>query len=48
MKSAQVFVNKCPRNILGIRWPDIISNVDLWKKTKQQPVEVTIKTRRWN
>ena len=46
-KSVQVFVNKCLRNLLGIRWPDIISNVNLWRTTKQQPVDVTIRTRRW-
>lgn len=49
MKSIQVFVNKCLRNILGIRWPDTISNSNLWRKTiKQQPVETTIGTYRWN
>ena len=47
MKSVQVFINKCLRNILGIRWPDTISNVNLWRRTKQQPVDVTIRTRRW-
>lgn len=49
MKSIQVFVNKCLRNILGIRWLDTISNSNLWRKTiKQQPVETTIGTYRWN
>ncbi|XP_056022192.1 uncharacterized protein LOC130055046 [Ostrea edulis] len=48
MKSVQVFVNKCLRNILGIRWPDVISNANLWKRTNQQPVEITIRTRSWN
>lgn len=49
MKSIQVFVNKCLRNILGIRWLDTISNSILWRKTiKQQPVETTIGTYRWN
>ena len=47
MKSVQVFVNKCLRNILGIRWPDTISNVNLWRRTKQQPLDLTIRTRRW-
>ena len=48
MKSVQVFVKSCPRNILEIRYTDTISNADLWKRFKQQPVEVDIRTRRWN
>ncbi len=29
----QAFVNRCLRNILGIWWPRIISNQELWEKT---------------
>ena len=29
MKQVQVFVNKCMRQILGIRWPEKISNNEL-------------------
>jgi hypothetical protein len=46
MKSVQVFVNKFQRNILGTRWPDSISHEIFWKRTKQQPVDVTNRTRR--
>ena len=27
--------------------PDIISNKELWRKTKQQPINFTIRSRRW-
>ena len=26
----QTFTNKCLRNILGIRWPEVVSNKQLW------------------
>ena len=35
------------RRILKIRWPDIIGNQDLWKRTRQQPIEVDIFRGRW-
>ena len=42
MKRIQTFINACLRRILKIRWPDIISNQDLWKRTRQQFIEVDI------
>ena len=46
-KALQVFLNHCLRTILGVRWPDTISNKELWRKTKQQPINLTIRSRRW-
>ncbi|XP_068719643.1 uncharacterized protein [Montipora capricornis] len=44
----QTFINRCFRNIINIiRWPDVISNADLWDKTGQSPIEVKIKKRKW-
>ena len=43
----QSFVNKCLRHILNIRWPDTISNTSLWEKTKQDPIHIEIKRRKW-
>ena len=43
----QTFVNRCLRNILSIRWPEVISNKDLWDKTKQSSIEQEIKRRKW-
>ncbi|XP_065941251.1 uncharacterized protein [Magallana gigas] len=41
------FVNKCLRHILNIRWPDTISNTSLREKTKQDPIHIEIKRRKW-
>jgi hypothetical protein len=42
----QVFVNRCLRNILGIWWPEIITNQELWEKTGQSDINVEIKRRK--
>ena len=47
IKALQVFLNHCFRTILGVRWPDTISNKELWRKTKQQPINLTIRSRPW-
>jgi hypothetical protein len=44
----QTFLNKSQRKILKIHWPDKISNIELWNKTNQEPVETTVKGRKWN
>lgn len=46
-KKIQTFVNKCLRHILNIRWPEKILNVDLWKRTSQNPIDQDIKKRKW-
>ena len=33
----QTFTNRCLRNILNIRWPEVVSNKELWNKAKQTP-----------
>ena len=43
----QTFLNSCLRRILQIHWPETISNVDLWERTRQLPAEEEIKRRRW-
>jgi len=43
----QTFVNKRLRQILGIFWPNDITNEDLWLKTGQEDVAITIKRRKW-
>lgn len=46
-KKVLVFINNCLRKILHIRWPETISNSELWQKTNQLPAEDKIKKRRW-
>ena len=43
----QTFTNRCLRTILNIRWPEVVSNVQLWDKTKQTPIETEIRKRKW-
>ena len=43
----QTFTNRCLRNILNIRWPEVISNKQLWDKTKQTPIETEIRWCKW-
>lgn len=43
----QTFINKCLRIILGVRWPNVISNQELWQRTHQRKAEITIKERKW-
>ncbi|KAL8566568.1 hypothetical protein ACOMHN_054790 [Nucella lapillus] len=46
-KKLQTFINRCLRNILNIRWPEVISNEDLWTRTKQTPIGEDIRKRKW-
>ncbi len=43
----QAFVNRCLRNILGIWWPQKITNQELWEKTGQSKIDVEIKRRKY-
>ena len=43
----QTFVNKCLRWILGIRWVDEVTNVELWRRSQQEPVSDIIRRRKW-
>jgi hypothetical protein len=40
-------VNRCLRYILRICWPKIISNIDLWKVTRQEDINVEIRKRKF-
>ncbi|CAG9118026.1 unnamed protein product [Plutella xylostella] len=44
----QVCVNKHLRQILRVFWPDTISNEDLWKETRQEPINKEILRRKWS
>lgn len=43
----QIFINKCLRRILGVRWPDTINNEELWRRTGQREVRYEILERKW-
>jgi len=44
----QIFVNKCLRPIMNIKWADKIKNEELWRITHQKSIENQIKRRKWN
>jgi len=33
---------------MNIKWTDKITNEELWRITKQKPIEIKIKRRKWN
>ena len=43
----QTLTDRCLRNILNIRWPEVVSNDELWNNAKQTPIEMEIKKRKW-
>ena len=43
----QFFINKSLRKILRIFWPDQITNNELWKRTKQQRIDLQIRKHKW-
>ena len=47
IKKLQTFINKCLTKILNIRWPEVISNDELWERTKQIRIEESIMRRKW-
>ena len=47
LSKVQSFLNKKLRQIIGIFWPNVITNEELWGRTGQEDVETTIKRRKW-
>ena len=43
----QTSINKCLRNVLQIRWPEMIPNEELWERTGQEQIITEIKRRKW-
>jgi len=47
-KRLQTFIKKCLRRIMNIKWTNKITNKELWRISKQKPLEIQIKRRKWN
>ncbi|KAH9591941.1 hypothetical protein MS3_00001228 [Schistosoma haematobium] len=47
IQKMQVFINSCLRKILRIRWPDTVSNNQLWERTNEIPAEEEIRKKHW-
>ena len=43
----KAFTNRCLRNILNIKWPEVVSNEELWNRTRQTPIQTDIMKRKW-
>ena len=46
-KRMDTFIFKCFRRILKIRWPYVISNDEILKRTKLRRISEEVKIRRW-
>jgi ribosomal protein L28 len=46
-RKIQICINSCLRMVLRIRWPDNISNKELWQRTNQKSADVEISQRCW-
>jgi hypothetical protein len=44
----QTIIDKWLRRIINIKLTDKITNEELWRITKQKPIEIQIKRRNWN
>jgi len=44
----QTFVNGSLRQILNIRWPEVMSNEELWRSTGEIEMSTQITRRKWN
>jgi hypothetical protein len=42
----QTFINKCLRQVMSIKWTNKITNKELWRITKQKPIEIQVKRRK--
>jgi DNA-binding winged helix-turn-helix (wHTH) protein len=42
----QTFVHRCLHIIINSRWPEVISNHDLWERIKQKPIATEITKKR--
>ena len=46
LRKIQTFINPCLRRIYDIRWPEMISNKDLWERAGQEPMAKQILKRK--
>ncbi|KAI5729125.1 hypothetical protein M8J77_025799 [Diaphorina citri] len=43
----QTFINSCLRRILNIRWPEKITNIELWRRCNEEKIEDVIRDRKY-
>ncbi|XP_048729859.2 uncharacterized protein LOC125647209 [Ostrea edulis] len=47
LQNIQSFYNTCLRRIFNIRWPEKITNEEIWKRAVQEPLDIQIRRRKW-
>ena len=47
LRKIQTFLNTCLRRIFNIRWPEKVTNEELWQRAGQEPVDQQIQRRKW-
>ena len=47
-RKLQSFVNRCLMSIMGIHWPEVIRNEELWKRAEEERIDTQIKRRKWD
>jgi hypothetical protein len=47
LQKIQTFYNTCLGHILNILWPERITNEELWRIAKQEPLDMQIRLRKW-
>jgi hypothetical protein len=47
LQKIQTFYNNCLRRTLYIRWPERITNEELWRKAKEESIPMQIRRRKW-
>lgn len=44
LQKLQTFLNRCLCRLLGVYWPNTITNANLWELTKQESIDIQIRT----
>ena len=47
LQKTAVLRQRCLRSIMGIHWPEVIRNEELWKRAKQERIDTQIRRRKW-
>mgnify|MGYP003689858547 FL=1 len=43
----QTFTNRCLRSIFKIKWQDMVTSEEIWRRANQLPIEIQIRRRKW-
>lgn len=46
LQKIKTFYNTCLKRIVNIRWPERITNEELWKRARPEPIDIHIRRRK--